>query len=322
MSRATEKVMKQLIQYMEDHQDELDSGTSEQELTQRFMDEYNAIAQAGDRNTDPQTADDYIELAEEATTKKAKLEYLSKALQLEPDNLDAAHMVAETKAKNLEDMFVALSALIEKGNALMEKQGFFQNAMGKFWGYVETRPYMRVRYAYLETLIQCGMMEKAVSEAEELLKLCEDDNLGVRVELMHLYAHLEKEDEALALHQKYGAHDETQMLLPLAVLYYKKADFERSVQYLQRLSRSNKDTRRFVRAVKDDAIEAYLDVLDPHGYEVNSIQELLYDYLSNIHLFDSAKFFFDWAYRSLKKTTAQAGTAQTTQKSKTTQRKK
>lgn len=37
----------------------------------------------------PQTADDYLELAEDATSKKKKLEYLSKALELEPENLDA-----------------------------------------------------------------------------------------------------------------------------------------------------------------------------------------------------------------------------------------
>ena len=57
MSRETEKIFKQLMQYMEEHQDELDDGVDEK-----------------------------------------KLEYLSKALELEPDNLDAARMLAEVKA--------------------------------------------------------------------------------------------------------------------------------------------------------------------------------------------------------------------------------
>ena len=57
MSREIEKIFKQLMQYMEEHQDELDDGVDEK-----------------------------------------KLEYLSKALELEPDNLDAARMLAEVKA--------------------------------------------------------------------------------------------------------------------------------------------------------------------------------------------------------------------------------
>lgn len=37
MSRETEKVMKQLMQYMEAHQDELGDGVDENDLAQRFM---------------------------------------------------------------------------------------------------------------------------------------------------------------------------------------------------------------------------------------------------------------------------------------------
>ena len=37
---------------------------------------------------------------------------------------------------------------------------------------------------------------------------------------MGLYCFMEMEPEALALHEKYGSHDETQMLLPLSVMYY------------------------------------------------------------------------------------------------------
>ena len=98
MSRETEKIFKQLMQYMEEHQDELDDGVDEK-----------------------------------------KLEYLSKALELEPDNLDAARMLAEVNAKNPEDLLEALSSLIEKGNSSMEKEGYFQDCMGDFWGVLETR---------------------------------------------------------------------------------------------------------------------------------------------------------------------------------------
>lgn len=72
---------------MEEHQDELDDGADGNELAQQFMEEYNASLRSKNVITLPQTADDYMELAENAGAKKKKLEYPSKALELEPDNL-------------------------------------------------------------------------------------------------------------------------------------------------------------------------------------------------------------------------------------------
>ena len=309
MSKETEKVMKQLMQYMEAHQDELGDGVDENDLAQRFMAEYNATVQQRNVRTLPQTADDYLELAEDATSKKKKLEYLSKALELEPDNLDAARMTAELNAKKPEDLLAFLSTLIEKGNSLMEKEGYFQDCMGDFWGMLETRPYMRLRDSYLELLIQCGMMRKAVGEAEEMLKLSTNDNLGVRYTLMHLYVYLENEARALALHKKYDEYEESQMLLPLAVLYYKKGNFELSLQYLQRLNKANKDTKKFLNAIANDRAEEFLEHLSPYGYQPFTIEELIQEYLENHYLFDGVAHFFDWAYRSLKKSSSSAKTS-------------
>ena len=301
MSRESEKIFKQMIQYIENHQDELNDGLDENVLAQRFMEEYNASLRPNNVLTLPQTADDYIELAENAASKKKRLEYLSKALELEPDNLDAAHMMAELNAKKPEGLLAALSVLLEKGNSLMEQGGYFQDCMGDFWGILETRPYMRLRYAYAELLIQCGMMRKAVGEAEEMLKLCSNDNLGVRYTLMHLYAYLEDEDGALALHKKYEEDDGGQMLLPLAVLYYKRGNFELCLQYLRRLAKTNKDAKKFFRMMAGNGMDEFIDRMNPYGYQPFTIEELIHDCFTNHYLFESVDFFFDWANRSLKK---------------------
>ena len=302
MSRETEKILKQLTKYIVEHQDELDDDVSENDLAQRFMAEYNASPQPKNVLALPQTADDYLELAERANAKKKKLEYLSKALELEPDNLDVSRMIAELNAKKPEDLLVALSALLEKGTALMEQDGYFRDCMGDFWGILETRPYMRVHHSYFELLIQCGMMGKAVDEAEEMLRLCSNDNLGVRYELMHLYAYFENEDAALALYKEYDEYEESQMLLPLAVLYYKKANYELSMQYLRRLTKANKDTKKFLRIMTKSGIEELLGEMSPFGYQPFTIEELIQEYCYNHYLFDGVGSFFDWANRNLKKT--------------------
>lgn len=46
------------------------------------------------------------------------------------------------------------------------------------------------------------MMHRAIDEGQRLLDLCENDNLGVRYQLMHLYAYMEDEMHALALHKR------------------------------------------------------------------------------------------------------------------------
>lgn len=301
MSRETEKVLKQLTKYMIEHQDELDGDISEENLAQRFMEEYNASLRSKNVLALPQTADDYLELAESVATKKKKLEYLAKALELEPDNLDASRMIAELNAKSPEEQLVAFSSLLEKGDSLMEQGGYLQDDVGDFWGILETRPYMRLRHSYFELLIQCGMMGKAVGEAEEMLRLCDNDNLGVRYELMHLYAYFENEDAALALHKKYDEYEESQMLLPLAVLYYKKANYELGLQYLRRLVKVNKDTKKFMRIMSKDGVNELLDEMNPYGYQPFTIEELIQEYCANHYLFDSVGFFFDWAHRNLKR---------------------
>ena len=61
----------------------------------------------------------------------------------------------------------------------MKEQGYFdKECMGDFWLILETRHYMRARHQYVTLLSQCRMIKKAITECEEMLKLCEGDNLG------------------------------------------------------------------------------------------------------------------------------------------------
>lgn len=69
------------------------------------------------------------------------------------------------------------------------KKGFMDKEnIGSFWLMVETRPYMRIKFAYAKFLKECGMLSTAISECEDMIKLCKNDNLGVRHTLMYLYA--------------------------------------------------------------------------------------------------------------------------------------
>ena len=200
--------------------------------------------------------------------------------------------------------FETKEELLALAEQQMKEAGAFKEYTGEFWTAPETRPYMRVRYTYFDVLISCGMMHRAIDEGQRLLELCENDNLGVRYQLMHLYAYTEDEMHALALHKQFDSYEETQMLLPLAVLYYKLNQFDKAEDYIKRLSAVNKDAKKFLRAAAQDRLEDYFDQLNPFGYQPFTMEELLEELMRSSYLFDSVPYFFAWASSRLRTQTA------------------
>lgn len=303
MSRETEKAMRDLTKYIDDNRSENATKAEIEKLMQQFMERQEMLDEYDD---EPESADDYLDLAEEAGSKKKRLEYLTKALELEPDHLDAAVMMAKEKSKDTNEYLEALAALIKKGDKLMTEEGYFQNSMGEFWLVLETRPYMRLCAEYLNTLIDCRMMRAAAAEGRRMLELCENDNLGVRFQLMHIYALLEEEKAAEKLFEKYGDNNASLMLLPMAVLYYKLDKLGKSVEYLNRLAENNKDTKKFFTAVKNDKLEEYAETMNPYGYRPYTMEELITAIMDNEFLYLNAFGFFSWASTKLKQTNSKA----------------
>ncbi|MCD7927906.1 MAG: hypothetical protein LUF80_03475 [Oscillospiraceae bacterium] len=301
MSRDTENAMKQAMEFLAAHEDEIQTEEDANRLLQEFVQQYNSGA-IPLRPSQPETADDYLELAEEAKTKKAAMGYLKKALELEPDNLDALLMQAQRNAKSPMDLVLSLPPIIQKGDALMLQEGHFRDDMGDFWGVLETRPYMRVRYSYLQALKNSGMMRKAVAEGERLMELCEEDNLGVRYDLIFLYAYLEDEEKALALfNASEYSKDESQMLLALSILYFKLDQLDTSLDYLKKLRKCNKDTKKFLRLVcRGDEEEIFAAGGSGFGYQPYTIEELVTAFQENVFLLTSVMNYFQWANKQLK----------------------
>lgn len=300
MSKKTENIMQQMLDYLEEHQNEIHSEEDTQRFAQAFMRQHNEQFMMNG-NGEPETADDYLELAEEASSKKQALEYVKKAIELEPTHLDALRMEAEMTAKNPGEMLEILPPLVQMGEKQMEEEGNFPDGVGDFWLILGTRPYMRLRYLYFQTLIQCGMLRPAIAEGEKLMELCTNDNLGVRYDLAKLYAYLEEEAPLLKLmnQQEYNQED-SQMLLALSVLYYKLNLPIKALDALQKLSRANKDTKKFFRLTAGGKMDELDDTLGSYGYRPNTIEELAYTSIDGAYLYDTVPYYFKWAYNVLK----------------------
>lgn len=192
-----------------------------------------------------------------------------------------------------------MKKLENSGKEVMMKKGYMsEDSIGDYWEISETRPFIRLYSSYLDLLVDCGMMRMATTVGEEIIRYNTNDNLGIRYILMHIYAYLEDEKSMLDLYEKY---DESQILLPISILYYKLGDFEKAAEYLRRLTKTNKDTGRFIRAFLNDSLDKYASRMNPMGYQPFTIEEFLVELHEHTYLFEAVPCYFDWAAQVIKK---------------------
>lgn len=294
MSRQTEKLFKDFERFMQENDNiEISSEEDLNNAMQVFMSNYQPGAD------DVETADDYLELAESVATKKEALKYAKKAVELEPDNLDAASMVLELSCTSSEKLTEKYRDLIAKAEEKLKEQGYFEDDnIGDFWLIFETCPYMRLLEKYASHFVQCGQMRLAISVYEKMLKLCTNDNLGVRYTLMHLYTFLEDEQSAHELYEKYP-EESTQFLLPFSILYYKLGDLRKSNQYLKKLTAVNKDTFKFFNGLMDGSLMESVSDSFSYGYRPFTIEEFIVECEENHFLFTSMPEYFVWAKKKV-----------------------
>ena len=148
----------------------------------------------------------------------------------------------------------------------------------------------------------CRLLPETVKFANGI-HICEHDNMGVRYQLMHIYAYFEDEQAALALHKQYDGYNETEMLLPLSVLYYKKGDYTKALSYLRRLNDANKDVRNFFGSLAgyEDFDDSLPEPELEYGFRPNTIEELMLEVEANSFLFMNMDAYLDWAYRQILK---------------------
>ena len=101
-----------------------------------------------------------------------------KALEICGDCADAYVLLAEDTSDPAK-----ACELYRKGVEAGERAlgaDIFTEGMGRFWGILETRPYMRARAGLAQVLWQLGRQAEAVGHYEELLRLNSVDNQGIR----------------------------------------------------------------------------------------------------------------------------------------------
>lgn len=130
-------------------------------------------------------AQDLFYEAMDAETDEEGTRLLEQALELDPENVDALLILSGSDILSREERIEALMFIVMMAEERLGAKAF-KELVPHFWGFLETRPYMRARYALAGELRAAGLLDEAAREYAGMLLLNEHDNQGVRYELLPL----------------------------------------------------------------------------------------------------------------------------------------
>jgi tetratricopeptide (TPR) repeat protein len=128
-------------------------------------------------------AQDVMYEAWEQAASPSRIALARKALGISPLCADAYVLLAEEAARSVEEARDYYAKGVEAGELALGPRGFEEYA-GHFWGFLETRPYMRARAGLASALRKLGDIDGAIDHFREMLRLNPNDNQGIRYALL------------------------------------------------------------------------------------------------------------------------------------------
>ncbi len=243
-------------------------------------------------NDDMERVYDLLNQANMETDLDKILALANEVLAIDENNLDAKALIVSGYDDLLRQKVEYEELISQEGERLENDEGILLE-IGEFYTIFETRPYIRLRANYCDVLRSLEMNRLAMQEAEEIIMLNKNDNLGMRYFLYMLYAKLEERDRAEKLYKKYE-EDLLEVNLPLSLLYFKVGELTLARQYLEKAHDNNESFYSFL---NDEIDLEGMDVEDE--YAVGTLGEFVYllSHGGEI-LFDNMPYL-DWAQAEL-----------------------
>lgn len=280
--RDMEKIMKQISKELENVE-----CNNEEELQIKLDQITMRMNQKGYEYDEDEESRSYdmLERAYKANSLKQARELAKRALIIYSDNIDAHVFLAELE-NNESKKLLKLNQAINRAEELLKCDNYFEDSVGHFWGIIETRPYLRARSSRLRVYLLINKFDEAIEECEDIIRLNENDNMGIRYSLMNLYCHMNKFDKLDELYNKYP-EDSAYMLFPISVMYYKQDKKEELLNKLKELKKANK-------YLIDMLIGKIKNTKHPEYYAPGSIEEATLIIEDAFYLINDNKGFIDF----------------------------
>jgi tetratricopeptide (TPR) repeat protein len=128
-----------------------------------------------------------------------------KALTISPFCADAYVLLAEHAKPDSDEAVNFCRRGVEAGRTALGKS--YDEYVGSFWGFLETRPYMRARHGLALALWNRGAHDEALAHFHDMLRLNPDDNQGIRYILAACLVEANRDAQLPALLAQYPEED-------------------------------------------------------------------------------------------------------------------
>ncbi len=154
-------------------------------------------------------AQEIAHAAMKAEDKTQACSLAKRAVEMDPECVDALVLLADLNARTLRDAIETLQIAVAVGERSLG-DAFINAHKGYFWLQMETRPYMRALYSLAGAFFCAKRNLDAIRVFEKMLELNPRDNQGARYPLLGLYIETDNLNCAAGLLKKYE-HDGSAM---------------------------------------------------------------------------------------------------------------
>ena len=155
----------------------------------------------------------------EAPSRTKRIALAKKAIEISPLCADAYVLLAKHEAWASDAQLALYRQAVEAGRKVIGED--FEEFTGGFWGWVETRPFMRAKLGLAICLWERNEREEALKHLREMLHLNPGDNQGVRSILARYLLESSLHDELAALLKTYKEDASTDLNFSRALLVFR-----------------------------------------------------------------------------------------------------
>jgi tetratricopeptide (TPR) repeat protein len=212
-----EKLQKQIAKDLEEK-----NFSSIEEMNKYIQEKYTDIEIPIDEKEPilKEKAQDLVYDAWELDDPKKIILLAEKALKMDENCADAYNLLAQYRSKTPAESLELYLKGIEAGKKTLGKD--FEKYKGHFWGYHETRPFMRAMAGYADALWYIKERTKSIEILKEMLLLNPNDNQGIRQVLITRLLILNRLLEAEKLYEEYKEDPSAHFVYSKAYLYFNK----------------------------------------------------------------------------------------------------
>jgi tetratricopeptide (TPR) repeat protein len=184
------------------------------------------------------------------TNPRARVVLAHKALAISPLCADAYVLLAEQEAQSPEEALQYYRKGVEAGEQMLGPKGF-KEYEGHFWGFLETRPYMRARAGLAAILNLLGDVHAAISHYQDMLRLNPNDNQGIRYVLAECLMKSGDTEALKSLLKQYDEDGSALWLYTQALVAFRESDIEKAEKLAKEAWKSNSHVPAILSGTKE-----------------------------------------------------------------------